>query len=81
MNNTSTILFFETWREKLLFPGDAQIENWMYGRVCEAATKGVTHSCVHLSSFICLPRGVKFEQLSILMFINSHFLNTLQGYY
>lgn len=28
MNNTSLILLFETERKKLLFPGDAQIENW-----------------------------------------------------
>lgn len=28
MNNTSLILLFETGRKKLLFPGDAQIENW-----------------------------------------------------
>jgi len=28
MNNTSLILLFETANRKLLFPGDAQIENW-----------------------------------------------------
>ena len=28
MNNTSVILLFETATKKLLFPGDAQIENW-----------------------------------------------------
>lgn len=28
MNNTSLILLFETKNKKLLFPGDAQIENW-----------------------------------------------------
>lgn len=28
MNNTSLILLFETAKKKLLFPGDAQIENW-----------------------------------------------------
>lgn len=28
MNNTSLILLFETSKKKLLFPGDAQIENW-----------------------------------------------------
>lgn len=28
MNNTSLILLFETANKKLLFPGDAQIENW-----------------------------------------------------
>lgn len=30
MNNTSVILLFETGGQKLLFPGDAQIENWSY---------------------------------------------------
>ena len=30
MNNTSVILLFETVNQKLLFPGDAQIENWLY---------------------------------------------------
>lgn len=30
MNNTSVILLFEFAGQKLLFPGDAQIENWEY---------------------------------------------------
>jgi hypothetical protein len=30
MNNTSIILLFQIGRKKLLFPGDAQIENWQY---------------------------------------------------
>ncbi|MDQ3798511.1 MAG: hypothetical protein M3384_03590 [Acidobacteriota bacterium] len=30
MNNTSIILHFEVGGKKLLFPGDAQIENWSY---------------------------------------------------
>jgi beta-lactamase superfamily II metal-dependent hydrolase len=30
MNNTSVILLFEIGRRKLLFPGDAQIENWSF---------------------------------------------------
>src|SRR5262249_51378738 len=30
MNNTSLILLFEVGGRKLLFPGDAQIENWLY---------------------------------------------------
>ncbi|MBV6272578.1 hypothetical protein KVP09_06565 [Alcaligenaceae bacterium CGII-47] len=30
MNNTSVILLFEFGEQKLLFPGDAQIENWEY---------------------------------------------------
>jgi ribonuclease BN (tRNA processing enzyme) len=30
MNNTSVILLFEVGKKKLLFPGDAQIENWEF---------------------------------------------------
>jgi hypothetical protein len=30
MNNTSVILLFEVGDKRLLFPGDAQIENWQY---------------------------------------------------
>ena len=30
MNNTSVILLFEVGGKRLLFPGDAQLENWMY---------------------------------------------------
>jgi hypothetical protein len=30
MNTTSVILLFEVGAKKLLFPGDAQLENWMY---------------------------------------------------
>ena len=30
MNNTSVILVFEMGDKRLLFPGDAQIENWQY---------------------------------------------------
>lgn len=30
MNNTSLILLFEIGKKKLLFPGDAQFENWSY---------------------------------------------------
>lgn len=30
MNNTSVILLFEVGGKKLLFPGDAQLENWAY---------------------------------------------------
>lgn len=33
MNNTSLILLFEAAGRKLLFPGDAQIENWSYALV------------------------------------------------
>lgn len=37
MNNTSLILLFEANGRKLLFPGDAQIENWAYALQSEYA--------------------------------------------
>ncbi len=39
MNNTSVILLFEVGGKKLLFPGDAQIENWEYALAQPAAAK------------------------------------------
>ena len=39
MNNTSLILLFEVRGKKLLFPGDAQIENWRYALSSEFAAK------------------------------------------
>jgi beta-lactamase superfamily II metal-dependent hydrolase len=39
MNNTSLILLFEVFGKKLLFPGDAQIENWSYALVEAADAK------------------------------------------
>jgi Metallo-beta-lactamase superfamily len=33
MNNTSLVLLFEVFGKKLLFPGDAQLENWTYALV------------------------------------------------
>jgi glyoxylase-like metal-dependent hydrolase (beta-lactamase superfamily II) len=39
MNNTSLILLFEVGGKKLLFPGDAQIENWRYALSSEFASK------------------------------------------
>jgi hypothetical protein len=43
LNNTSLILLFEVGRQKLLFPGDAQLENWSYAlRKFRARLKGVT---------------------------------------
>jgi hypothetical protein len=39
MNNTSLILLFEVGGKRLLFPGDAQIENWRYALNSEYASK------------------------------------------
>ncbi len=33
LNNTSLILLFEVNGKKLLFPGDAQLENWSYALI------------------------------------------------
>ncbi|WP_163995696.1 hypothetical protein [Pyxidicoccus caerfyrddinensis] len=38
LNNTSVILLFEACDKKLLFPGDAQIENWRYA-LCQKRIK------------------------------------------
>jgi hypothetical protein len=40
MNNTSVILLFEVLGKKLLFPGDAQIENWSYA-LADPATRAL----------------------------------------
>jgi hypothetical protein len=37
LNNTSLVLVFEAGRRRLLFPGDAQIENWSYSLHREGA--------------------------------------------
>lgn len=41
MNNTSVILLFEAGSKKLLFPGDAQIENWGYALEREEVCKSL----------------------------------------
>lgn len=46
MNNTSAILLFETANRKLLFPGDAQLENWLYAL---KESPHATHNCNLLS--------------------------------
>ena len=42
MNNTSVILLLETGGKKLLFPGDAQIENWAFSLQKPAVMKLLT---------------------------------------
>jgi len=39
MNNTSVILLFQVGKKSLLFPGDAQIENWSYALSSDANKK------------------------------------------
>jgi hypothetical protein len=47
MNNTSLILLFECGKEKLLFPGDAQIENWQYALSKDSLSKHVDKVSVY----------------------------------
>jgi hypothetical protein len=48
MNNTSVILLFEVGGKKLLFPGDAQIENWEYALKRDKKADLQTLKGVHL---------------------------------
>jgi hypothetical protein len=47
MNNTSVILLFEVGNKKLLFPGDAQIENWRYALGKPAVLKSLAEVDVY----------------------------------
>lgn len=47
MNNTSLILLFEFGGKKLLFPGDAQIENWEYALNDKEAAELLKDVCVY----------------------------------
>jgi hypothetical protein len=44
MNNTSVILVFEVGKKHLLFPGDAQIENWQYALAQEKKYRAMLSS-------------------------------------
>jgi hypothetical protein len=48
MNNTSLILLFEIGKTRLLFPGDAQIENWSYA-LLDAGPKAVKTTAAMLA--------------------------------
>jgi hypothetical protein len=62
MNNTSIILLFTIGKKKLLFPGDAQIENWSYTLSKAAdrkALQGVTlYKVGHHGSLNATPKSV-----------------------
>lgn len=47
MNNTSVILLFEFAGKKLLFPGDAQIENWEFALSNDEAVELLKDVCVY----------------------------------
>jgi hypothetical protein len=64
MNNTSLILLFEVFGRKLLFPGDAQFENWSYAmteapdknRVAELVAEVDFYKVGHHGSLNATPR-------------------------
>ena len=58
LNNTSVILLFETAGHKLLFPGDAQLENWSFAlRKYRKLLTGVTvYKVGHHGSLNATPR-------------------------
>jgi hypothetical protein len=60
MNNTSIILLFEVGGEKLLFPGDAQLENWSYAlKTYRSLLSGVTvYKVGHHGSLNATPKSL-----------------------
>jgi hypothetical protein len=60
MNNTSIILLFEVGGEKLLFPGDAQLENWSYAlKMYRSLLSGVTvYKVGHHGSLNATPKSL-----------------------
>lgn len=69
MNNTSLILLFEVKGRKLLFPGDAQLENWSYAvteapnkkKVCEMLSDVDFYKVGHHGSLNATPRTLLWE--------------------
>jgi hypothetical protein len=60
MNNTSIILLFEVAGEKLLFPGDAQLENWSFAlKTHRTLLSGVTvYKVGHHGSLNATPKSL-----------------------
>ena len=62
MNNTSLILLFEAGGKKLLFPGDAQIENWSYAlskpEIVEALADVDLYKVGHHGSLNATPKSL-----------------------
>ncbi|HSS49200.1 MAG TPA: MBL fold metallo-hydrolase [Thermoanaerobaculia bacterium] len=66
LNNTSLILLFEVGSKKLLFPGDAQIENWSYAlksapdheEVCELLSQVDVYKVGHHGSLNATPKSL-----------------------
>jgi hypothetical protein len=69
MNNTSLILLFEVNGKKLLFPGDAQLENWSYAlteskeakKVCAMLADVDFYKVGHHGSLNATPRKLLWE--------------------
>jgi hypothetical protein len=69
MNNTSLILLFEANGKKLLFPGDAQLENWSYAlkeakdtkKVCAMLADVDFYKVGHHGSLNATPRKLLWE--------------------
>jgi hypothetical protein len=69
MNNTSLILLFELNGKKLLFPGDAQLENWSYALreaddhedVCKMLAEVDFYKVGHHGSLNATPRKLLWE--------------------
>jgi hypothetical protein len=62
MNNTSVILLFEVGKKFLLFPGDAQIENWSYAlsdkKTCALLKKVNVYKVGHHGSLNATPKSL-----------------------
>nr|AUN35948.1 hypothetical protein [uncultured bacterium] len=62
LNNTSVILLFEFAGRKLLFPGDAQIENWSYclddSEICEKLKEVDLYKVGHHGSLNATPTSL-----------------------
>lgn len=69
MNNTSLILLFEVNGKRLLFPGDAQLENWSYAlkdakdtkKVCAMLAEVDFYKVGHHGSLNATPRKLLWE--------------------
>jgi hypothetical protein len=69
MNNTSLILLFEVKGKKLLFPGDAQLENWTYAlreakdtkKVCAMLADVDFYKVGHHGSLNATPRTLLWD--------------------
>jgi hypothetical protein len=72
MNNTSLILLFEVFGKKLLFPGDAQLENWSYAlqdapdaaKTCALLADVDVYKVGHHGSLNATPKKLLWEEFT-----------------